>query len=111
MSGPEGRARGPPPRNRHGLRPHVRHPDAGCEEAVSVVAGGATRTIDAGRVAYRSWDGSPGPGLVRQVASAGMSGAVAQRANSTSKAMGGKASFLWATLAVFARWKTAEMSS
>jgi diacylglycerol kinase (ATP) len=38
-----------------------------------------------------------------------MSGAVAQRANSTSKAMGGKVSFLWATLAVFARWKPSEM--
>ena len=32
------------------------------------------------------------------------------RANSTSKALGGKASFLWATLAVFARWRNAEVS-
>ena len=57
---------------------------------------GSTRTIDAGHVAYRSWDGSPGQAWFANVASAGMSGAVAQRANSTSKAMGGKVSFLWA---------------
>ena len=38
-----------------------------------------------------------------------MSGAVAQRANSSSKALGGKASFLYATLAVFARWHATEM--
>ncbi len=78
-------------------------------DAVSVVADGSTRTIDAGHVAYRSWDGSPGQAWFANVASAGMSGAVAQRANSTSKAMGGKVSFLWATLAVFARWKPSEM--
>jgi YegS/Rv2252/BmrU family lipid kinase len=78
-------------------------------EAVRVVADGATRTIDAGRVGYRAWDGSDGLAWFANVASAGMSGAVAQRANSTSKALGGRASFLWATLAVFARWKPSEM--
>ncbi len=38
-----------------------------------------------------------------------MSGAIAQRANETSKALGGKASYLWATLAVFARWENADV--
>jgi diacylglycerol kinase family enzyme len=33
-----------------------------------------------------------------------MSGAIAQRANDTSKALGAKASYLWATFAVFAGW-------
>ncbi len=37
-----------------------------------------------------------------------MSGAIARRANETSKALGGKASYLWATLAVFAGWKATE---
>jgi YegS/Rv2252/BmrU family lipid kinase len=77
--------------------------------AVRAVATGSTKTIDVGRMSYRSWDGSAGDAWFANVASAGMSGAVAQRANSTSKAMGGKASFLWATLAVFARWKPTEM--
>ena len=38
-----------------------------------------------------------------------MSGAIAQRANETTKALGGKASYLWATLAVFARWGSDEV--
>ena len=38
-----------------------------------------------------------------------MSGAVARRANSTTKALGGKVSFLAATLAVFARWQPSEV--
>ena len=38
-----------------------------------------------------------------------MSGAIAQRANETSKALGGKASYLWATFAVFARWPATEI--
>jgi diacylglycerol kinase (ATP) len=80
------------------------------DEAIAVARDGAVRTIDAGRVSYRAWDGSPGSAHFVNVASAGMSGAVAMRANSTSKALGGKASFLWATLAVFARWRNVEVS-
>ena len=38
-----------------------------------------------------------------------MSGAIAQRANETSKALGGKVSYLWATFAVFARWRNTEV--
>jgi diacylglycerol kinase (ATP) len=78
--------------------------------AIAVARDGEIREIDAGRVFYRAWDGSPGSAYFVNVASAGMSGAVAMRANSTSKALGGKASFLWATLAVFARWKNAQVS-
>ena len=43
------------------------------------------------------------------VAGVGMSGAVAKRTNESSKAMGGKASYLWSTLAVFARWQNTEV--
>jgi diacylglycerol kinase family enzyme len=43
------------------------------------------------------------------IASAGMSGAIAKRANETSKALGGKVSYLWATLTVFARWQNGEV--
>ena len=38
-----------------------------------------------------------------------MSGAIAQRANETTKALGGKASYLWATFAVFSRWQNSEL--
>jgi diacylglycerol kinase (ATP) len=80
------------------------------DDALAVIRDGHPREIDAGRVSYRAWDGSPAEAYFANIASAGMSGAVARRANSTSKAFGGKASFLWATLAVFARWKNSEVT-
>lgn len=80
------------------------------DQAIVVARGDVVRPVDAGEVSYRAWDGSAGSAFFANVASAGMSGAVAMRANSTSKALGGKASFLWATLAVFARWRNAEVS-
>ncbi|HEX5468685.1 MAG TPA: diacylglycerol kinase family protein [Gaiellaceae bacterium] len=80
------------------------------DDAIAVARDGKAREIDAGRVCYRAWDGSQGSAHFVNVASAGMSGAVAMRANSSSKALGGKASFLWATLAVFARWTNSEVA-
>jgi diacylglycerol kinase (ATP) len=74
-------------------------------DAVRVALAGATRTIDLGQVTYRSWAGSEARSYFANIASAGMSGAIAQRANETTKALGGKASYLWATLAVFAGWQ------
>ncbi len=79
------------------------------EDAVEVALHGQTRTIDLGRARYRSWDGSDGDSLFANIASAGMSGAIAKRANESSKALGGKASYLWATLAVFSRWRNDEV--
>jgi diacylglycerol kinase (ATP) len=80
------------------------------EDALAIVRDGATREIDTGSVEYRAWDGSTACRYFANVAGAGMSGAVAKRANSSSKALGGKVSFLAATLAVFARWNASEMS-
>ena len=80
------------------------------DAAIAVARDGAVRSIDAGKVSYRAWDGSEGSSFFVNVGSAGMSGAVAMRANSTSKALGGQVSFLWATLAVFARWRNVEVS-
>jgi diacylglycerol kinase (ATP) len=77
--------------------------------AVDVARDGTTREIDLGRVTYRAWAGGETSSVFANVASAGMSGAIAQRANETTKALGGKASYLWATLAVFARWKVSEV--
>jgi diacylglycerol kinase (ATP) len=73
--------------------------------AARVALEGRTREIDLGRVSYRAWEGHEAHAWFANIASAGMSGAIAQRANATSKALGGKASYLWATLAVFARWR------
>ena len=79
------------------------------DQAAAVALRGAVREIDLGRVSYRSWAGEETATHFANVASAGMSGAIAQRANETSKALGGKASYLWATLAVFARWQVSEV--
>ena len=73
--------------------------------AAEAATSGAVRTIDLGRATYRSWAGPEETRWFANIASAGMSGAIAQRANKTTKALGGKASYLWATLAVFARWQ------
>jgi diacylglycerol kinase (ATP) len=79
------------------------------DDAVRVALEGATRTLDAGRVAYRSWSGDDQAGWFANVASAGMSGAIARRANDGSKALGGRISYLTAILAVFARWQVTDV--
>ena len=76
--------------------------------AARIALEGDTLPIDLGRVTYRAWDGHEATALFANVASAGMSGAIAQRANDTSKALGARASYLWATFAVFARWSAVE---
>jgi YegS/Rv2252/BmrU family lipid kinase len=79
------------------------------DAAVRVALEGDVREIDLGRVSYRTWAGDEARATFANVASAGISGAIAQRANETSKALGGKVSYYWATLAVFAGWTTGEM--
>jgi diacylglycerol kinase (ATP) len=73
--------------------------------AIRVALQGRTREIDLGRVTYRAWSGADAVDWFANVASVGMSGAIAQRANDTTKALGGKISYLWATFAVFSGWK------
>jgi diacylglycerol kinase (ATP) len=81
--------------------------DAG--RAIDTALHGTTRTIDLGRVTYRGWAGDDEHRWFANVASVGMSGAIAQRANDTSKALGGKVSYVWATFAVFSRWTNGEV--
>jgi diacylglycerol kinase (ATP) len=73
--------------------------------AARIALEGTAREIDLGLVSYRTWAGHDASTYFANVASAGMSGAIAERANGTTKMFGGKASYLWATLAVFAGWK------
>jgi diacylglycerol kinase (ATP) len=79
------------------------------DRAVAIAMNGAVREIDLGVVTFRTWAGAEGRSHFANVASAGISGAIAKRANETSKTLGGKVSYYWATLAVFARWETGEM--
>ena len=79
------------------------------DAAVDVALTGSVREIDLGSVTYRTWGGDEARSIFANVASAGISGAIAQRANESSKALGGKVSYYWATLAVFVGWQTGEM--
>jgi diacylglycerol kinase (ATP) len=74
-------------------------------DALDVAVDGRTRTIDVGRVEFHG-----GERCFANVASAGMSGAVAQRANSMSKALGGRATFFYALTRVFLSWRNSEVT-
>lgn len=80
------------------------------EDAVRVALDGDVRTIDAGRVTYRTWAGETAERFFANVSSVGMSGAVAQRANGMSKALGGKATFFYALTRVFLEWQNTEVT-
>jgi len=79
------------------------------DDAIAVARDGTARTIDLGRGSFRTWAGEESAAFFANVASVGMSGAIARRANETTKALGGKTSYLWATFAVFARWRVSEL--
>jgi YegS/Rv2252/BmrU family lipid kinase len=80
------------------------------EDAVRVATDGDTRTIDAARVAYRTWAGEDATRWFANVGSVGMSAAVAQRANAMSKALGGRATFFYALVRVFLEWENTEIT-
>ena len=79
------------------------------DDAVRVALTGEPRTIDAGRVHYRTWSGGEAERWFANVGSVGMSGAVAQRANGMSKALGGKVTFFYALTRVFLEWENTEV--
>ncbi|HXJ18908.1 MAG TPA: diacylglycerol kinase family protein [Polyangia bacterium] len=67
-------------------------------EAGRRIRAGTARAIDAGRVTYRGHDGQTETRHFVNVASFGFSSAVARRANSSSKRLGGRIAFLTATV-------------
>jgi diacylglycerol kinase (ATP) len=75
------------------------------DEAVRVALDGETRTIDLGRVECE--DGTRR--LFANVASAGMSGAVARRANTMTKRFGGRATFFYALTREFLAWQNTRV--
>jgi YegS/Rv2252/BmrU family lipid kinase len=70
--------------------------DAG---AIAVIREGRTRAIDVMEVSYASPDGTPARRYAMNLTSFGMGGRVALRANRSSKPLGGKVTFLLATVA------------
>ena len=78
------------------------------DDALRVALTGRSRAIDLGRATFRSWSGGEQSSCFANVASAGMSGAIAKRVNE-SKSRFAKASYFLATFAVFARWQTSDV--
>ena len=75
------------------------------DDAVRVALDGETRTIDLGRVELESGTTR----LFANVGSAGMSGAVARRANTMSKRLGGRATFFYALTREFLAWQNTRV--
>ena len=63
------------------------------EQAFDVALHGDTREIDVGRVTYHAWAGGEQVEHLVNVGSVGMSADTARRANTRSKALGGKPTF------------------
>jgi YegS/Rv2252/BmrU family lipid kinase len=77
------------------------------DRAVATLAAGRRRRIDIGRATCTTPSG-PSIRMFANVASCGMTGAVAERANATSKRLGGTPAFLWATAVSFLSWRNVE---
>ena len=78
--------------------------------ALDVARDGRPRVVDVGRAGYRAWDGSEATAYFANFAGAGISGAIARRADRSSKALGGRISFFAATIAAFASWQSANVT-
>jgi diacylglycerol kinase (ATP) len=78
------------------------------EKAVRIATEGGARPFDLGRAHYAD-GGSEASAWFANMASVGMSGAVAAKANSTTKALGAKTSYLLALGVVFARWQNVPL--
>jgi diacylglycerol kinase (ATP) len=79
------------------------------EDAVRVAVDGTTRTIDAGRVRYR-WGEGEDERYFANVASVGMSAAVARRADGMTKVLGGRITFFYALVRVFLGWENTDLT-
>jgi diacylglycerol kinase (ATP) len=75
------------------------------DEAVRVALDGETRTIDLGRVEIAG-----GSRYFANVGSAGMSGAVARRANAMTKRLGGKGTFFYELTREFLAWQNTQVT-
>jgi diacylglycerol kinase (ATP) len=80
------------------------------DDAVRVALTGEVGALDVGRATFRGLDGNEATRIFANVGSVGMSGAVARRANGMSKALGGRATFYYALVREFARWKNTEVT-
>jgi diacylglycerol kinase (ATP) len=82
----------------------------GFDEAVAVALGASARPVDLGRAVFADGDGAGSARVFANVGSVGMSGAVARRANSMSKRLGGRTVFYYALVREFLAWENTEVT-
>jgi diacylglycerol kinase (ATP) len=78
------------------------------ERAVAVAASGRARPVDVGHATYAVGEGTA-ERYFANFAGAGISGAIARRGAHTSRRLGAKAAYMWATATVFVRWSSVPM--
>jgi diacylglycerol kinase (ATP) len=78
------------------------------ERALAVAAHGEARPVDVGRATYAVGD-EAAERYFANFAGAGISGAIARRGARTSRRLGAKAAYMWATATVFVRWSSVPM--
>lgn len=78
------------------------------DRALDIAANGSARTIDLGRVTFTRPDGDPGERYFVNVASAGLTGMVADRVNRSGKPLGATVAFAWAAVATFAGYRNSR---
>jgi YegS/Rv2252/BmrU family lipid kinase len=79
------------------------------DDAVRVALGNQTRVIDLGRVELGNSSNGGTSRFFANVGSAGMSGAVARRANAMTKRFGGRATFFYALTREFLAWQNTRV--
>ncbi len=82
-------------------------PDAA--RSAARISPGADRRLDVGRVTFRDPSGNVASRYFINIAEAGSGGAVVAKSNRTTKAFGGKLSFLWAILTTMPRHKNTRI--
>ena len=82
----------------------------GFDDAVRVALEGTATLVDLGRVVHVDAAGEEAERWFANVGSAGMSGAVARRANAMSKRLGGRATFFYALAREFVAWKNTDVT-
>lgn len=78
------------------------------EKALAVAASGRARPVDVGHAKYAVGEGTA-ERYFTNFAGAGISGAIARRGARTSRRLGAKAAYMWATATVFVRWSSVPM--
>jgi diacylglycerol kinase (ATP) len=80
------------------------------DRALEIAAGATSRTLDVGHARFVDHEGVETERYFVNFAGAGISGAIARRGAETSRRLGARLAYFWATIAVFTRWKSVEMT-